>query len=228
MEVNPGLCRNEWKTILDLSSWSDLGTLSHYYPLKRFRIPVLRNHFLMPWFQHRSELQERYLREQQHGRGNLQISAHGWLLLGGETVGEDDRLRLTENERQLWVPVLSDDFEVSANAKRAYRDLLSLCHSERIEVALILMPQGETARSWACPAVNEVMDTFLGELADEYRVPVFDTRDWFDDSYFCDSSHFLRPGSRRFTRRLEREILQPWIHTRNNTRVTEISARSRD
>ena len=211
VEVNPSLCHNEWKTVFDLSSWEDVSTVSQYYPFKYFRTAFVRNHFLMPWFRHRWELQERYLQDKEPGRGTMQISPHGWQLTVGEEIGTEERLRLTEVQHQVLAPALAADFRIAPCSNQAYRDLLTLCRAESIEVALILMPEGETARSWANPAVDEAMRAFLGDLSTEFSVPVFNAREWFDDSCFSDSSHLLRPGARQFTRRLEQECIQPWL-----------------
>jgi hypothetical protein len=211
VEVLPSLCFQEWSGFVHASTWGDVKTLSRYYSLGKFAGSLLTNHLLLPWFEHRGELQERYLHETQEERRDLLISKRGWWTSVPDAVDSAYRQQLTENQRIVFGVDLSGRFHIAPECAAALRDLLARCRTEGINVALLLMPEGETFRSWYTPAAEAEFDSLLGQLVAEHQVPIFDTREWFDDSYFADSHHLLRPGARKFTLRLEREFLRPFV-----------------
>ncbi len=211
VEVAPMWCANEWNSYVHNLSWEDVGTVAHYHSYRKFTGSFLRNHFLVPWFRHRGDLQERYLHETPKRPVQWNLSAYGWGQECVDVVPPDLRRQWTENAHRLLSTLLTDQFQIAPITAGAYRELLALCRKEGIEVALLIMPEGNTYRSWYSPVAEERLQTFLKELSVEYRVPIFDTRPWFDDSFFADSHHLTLQGGRQFSRRLEREILQPWI-----------------
>jgi hypothetical protein len=194
-----------------MSGWGDVPTIQKYYSLRKFGGSVLRNHLLLPWFRHRGELQERYLHDPNLERKELIINRFGWWTGVPETIDSASRAAATERVRNGFSSELSDQFQVSAEADKAMRNLLSQCRTEGISAAFILMPEGESFRSWYSPMAEQRLQEFLNGLSATYQVPIFDTRKWFDDSYFADSHHLLRDGARAFTLRFEREILRPLI-----------------
>lgn len=89
--------------------------------------------------------------------------------------------------------------------------LLRLCRQEGIEVKLILMPEGPTFRSWYSTAGWQAFQTFLEAFLRDHAVDVVNAREWIDEEGFFDSHHLLPPGAVRFSERLGREVLIPWL-----------------
>ena len=93
----------------------------------------------------------------------------------------------------------------------AHDEFSRIAFQHGIAVALLLTPEGETFRSWYSPAATLELEAFLNKLSADFGVPIYDAREWFDDTYFSDSHHLMPHGAREFTLRFEREILQPFI-----------------
>jgi hypothetical protein len=211
VEVIPSLCFRDWSGFVHESSWGDIKTVSNYYSIRKFGASVLRNYLLLPWFQHRGDLQEHYLHETQDERRDLQITPFGWWTGVGERIDDGHRLQITEHQRIVFGENLSGETHVEPASEAALRETLTRCRKEGIHVGLIMMPEGNTFRSWYTSSAEAELQDLLGRLTAEFQVPVYDTRSWFDDSYFSDSHHLMRPGSRQFTSRFEREILRPFL-----------------
>lgn len=211
VEVTPSLCFCDWSGFVHDSSWGDIKTVSNYYSIRKFGGSVLRQYLLLPWFQHRGDLQEHYLQETQEERRDLKITSYGWWLGVGEQISPGHRLEITEHQRIVFGENLSGAMHIEPASAAALRELLTLCRKEGIHVALIMMPEGNTFRSWYSPSAEAEFQELMGNITAEFQVPVFDTREWFDDSYFSDSHHLMRPGAREFTRRFEGEILRPFL-----------------
>jgi Protein of unknown function (DUF1574) len=214
VEINPPLCAHDWSGFVQMGSWGDIQTINKYYSAKKFAGSVLRNHLLVPWFRHRGELQKRYLDESNGEQKEFTINRFGWWSGVPESTNSERRARDTGQQRDGFAADLSDQFQVAPVVDKAMRDLLSLCRTEGISVGFILMPEGESFRSWYSPAAEKKLQEFLSFLTADYQVPVFDTRDWFDDSFFVDSHHMLQNGAQAFTARFQEEILRPFINTR--------------
>lgn len=214
VEILPPLCKSEWSGFIHECSWGDLGTISRYYPLSRYAGSFARNHLLLPWYRHRADLQSRYLDERQLNRRDLNVSDYGWWPYVGEQIDASARTELTDRQRSSFAPVLTDEFQISSNADKAYRELIELCRGEGINISLILMPEGESFRSWYSSSAEIRLQEFVNHLSVEYGTTIYDTRQWFDDTHFSDSHHLLRTGTREFTKRFEQEIIQPMISGR--------------
>jgi hypothetical protein len=210
VEIAPMYCADERNLFVHNLSWEDIDTVARFHPYQKFTGSFLRNHFLAPWFRYRGDLQERYLGEHPPRPVQCNLSSFGW---GGslEVVEPKQREEWTERARVMFAPVLGKGFRIAPMAHRAYRELLALCQKEHIEVALLMMPEGNNFQSWYTPVAQERLQEFINELVREYGVAVHDARSWFDDSFFADSHHLAREGTRQFSQRLEREILRTWI-----------------
>ncbi|HJZ57761.1 MAG TPA: hypothetical protein VKE74_22570, partial [Gemmataceae bacterium] len=104
------------------------------------------------------------------------------------------------------------DFRVNPETIRPHRDLLAECRARGIRAALLLMPESPTFRGWYPPAARVRVRDYLDELSREFGVPVFDASAWIDDeAAFMDGHHLLRPGAERFSERLGRECVGPWV-----------------
>ena len=62
------------------------------------------------------------------------------------------------------------------------------------------------------PGVEEELQGFLNGLREEFGVGVVDARTWVADGEYSDSHHLLQSGAARFTERLTRECLVPWLN----------------
>jgi hypothetical protein len=213
VELLPSCCCDEWCSFVHNITWEDVPTVSRYHPYRRFAGSFARNHFLVPWFRHRADLQEYYLHESFDRQNNpYDLNKHGCAFFACDIVPEDKRKEWTETAHRLMGPALTDQFKVTPESAGAYRELIALCRKEGIELMLLLTPEGNTYRTWYNPAVEIRLQAFLKELTDEFQVPICDARPWFDDSFFADSHHLTQTGRREFTLKVERDILRPWIH----------------
>jgi hypothetical protein len=107
---------------------------------------------------------------------------------------------------------LLENFQVNTESARAHRELLAECRSRGIRVALLRMPESPTFRGWYPLAAREQIQDYLTDLSREFGVPVFDASAWIDDeAAFMDGHHLLRSAAERFSDRLGRECVGPWL-----------------
>lgn len=90
---------------------------------------------------------------------------------------------------------------------RALEDLVSLCDSEGIPSALLLMPESSEFRGWYPPEMEPELIDYLSRLASEHNCSWFDAREWVSDGAFIDGHHLTRLGAATFTERFNREVL---------------------
>ena len=126
-------------------------------------------------------------------------------------VPPKQRLRATQ--------IASDDyhsrfgvFHLGGPQCQALRELLVSCRTERVSVALVLMPEGPTFRSWYPPGTWETINDWLTQVSCEYDAPLINAREWINDEEdFLDSHHLLRSGGDKFTERLARDYILPFL-----------------
>ncbi len=125
---------------------------------------------------------------------------------------------ITPAERQRLLAVSFGSYEetlrayhISPSGNRAMHDLLELCREHQIQTVLLMTPEGSEIRSWYAPSGREVYARYTQQLGREFHAPVIDARDWLTDDDFYDSHHTLQHGAVKFTRRFEREVLQPLV-----------------
>lgn len=109
--------------------------------------------------------------------------------------------------------------QTSGLVERAYRSILDLCRERRIAVALLLMPEGSTFRSWYSAASLQEIDRSVRTWASEYGASVIDARLWCADSDFLEDVHLTHGGAVVFTRRLDLEGLPRLIATSRDSRI---------
>jgi hypothetical protein len=97
-------------------------------------------------------------------------------------------------------------FRVGAGSRRALDELLETCRRERIETALVVMPESSRFRSLYSAEATATARALLNELHARHGVEVIDARGWLADEDFQDGHHVLRPGATHFTARLGSEI----------------------
>lgn len=104
-------------------------------------------------------------------------------------------------------------FRLAPRPVQALNDLLAACHSERIPVVLVVMPEAPAFRSLYSAEVRAGVDAFLQSVGREWRVPVVDARDWSPDEEFWDGHHLLPPAAWKVTLRLGGDVLLPLLPT---------------
>lgn len=106
-------------------------------------------------------------------------------------------------------------FCISPLPDRTLRDAVEYCQTRRIPVALYVMPEGDTFRSWYPPGAYASVTQYVNNLGRDYSIPVFDTRTWMAETDFCDGHHLLGDAAARFSIRFGREMFDPWIWATN-------------
>jgi hypothetical protein len=131
-------------------------------------------------------------------------------LANAETRTVECRLRRTEQAWQEYGEPLRH-FRLGRAACRAQRDILQLCRTKRIPVALLWMPEASTFRGWYPPAACSEIRSFIDGLSREFSAPFIDAREWVSDDAFSDNHHLLPEGAEIFTQRLGDEALATWL-----------------
>ena len=102
-----------------------------------------------------------------------------------------------------------DKVELSKEVRHAYDDLIALCRQEKINVAVIRMPESTHYRLGYGDRLKRDFANFYAHLNAIATVPVVDASDWVEDGDFLDGGHLAPSGATVYTRRLERELLLP-------------------
>jgi hypothetical protein len=103
------------------------------------------------------------------------------------------------------------DFAVTAVAGGALRELVETCARREIRLALLLAPEHALLRGCYSPEIEDRVAAYLGDLGQEWQVPVVDARDWVHDGDFLDLTHVLPHAAGPFTERFGREALLPLL-----------------
>jgi hypothetical protein len=168
-----------------------------------------------PWYTRRVDLLRRYLPRWSTLADATDVVSleplggdRRWMAVT-EFTPEETRRR-TDFVRTIYFSDLQH-YHVDAACDRATHDLLDLCRRERIQVVLMLTPEGSEFRGWYSPETHAHVQQYVAELSHQYGVPVVDAREWSADDDFQDSHHLLKKGAVQFTRRLGRDVLQPLV-----------------
>ncbi len=135
---------------------------------------------------------------------------HGWSPLIDPVVSAERRQRGQLQARREYEHVLRR-WRPGMAPLRAARDLLELCRQQHIPVALVLLPEGPSYRQMYTPASLRRLEVCLQELTQAYGCRLIDCRRWMEEEDFVDGHHLLPASGRRWTERLTREELQPWL-----------------
>ena len=118
--------------------------------------------------------------------------------------------RRVDFARREYAPALRE-INPDGSAGRALRELLASCREARVPVALVLMPEGPTFRSWYPAGTLPTFRRWLEQVCPEYGAGFVDAEEWIGEDDFLDSHHLLRRGAERFTERLGREAILPLL-----------------
>lgn len=161
---------------------------------------------LAPWYSNRFLILDRFARSwlDQHRpvhpwRG---LSDYGWLPF--PSVTPEQRRRGMENARQEYAAMLNA-YQVTEPADRAMHNLLRRCQAERIETALLVMPEGSQFRAYYTPVARQQFNDYMESLSREFSLPVYDATDWCEDDDFWDSHHLLASGAKHFSQRFGKQ-----------------------
>lgn len=139
-----------------------------------------------------------------------QIDPLGWSPLTDPRLAETAWSDRARQAREHYAPALPD-FDISEAPNRALRTLIAEARGRGIEVALLLMPEGESFRAVYTDEARRTVADYLSRLSRECSVPIFDATDWCAEGCFADGHHLLPDGSAHFSRRLGREVIGPLV-----------------
>jgi hypothetical protein len=221
IEIHPPLMHQtaEWNELrgIDLArlGWSDLRALigySHEPADLCWRWLVSR---AGASYTHRAELVRRCLPDwlgddRRHEADRLdQITASGWQPLAARPHNAQERRRMNAWSAGLYAGAWRE-FTVSEFPRRAIDEMLDLCRQQGIDVALVLLPEGDEFRSHYSAAAWARLGDYLAETSRARGVPVFDCGDWCSEDLVCDGQHLLPEGAAAFSARLESDLLAAW------------------
>jgi len=139
--------------------------------------------------------------------GNRQLDASGWMPVHAVLRAPARRRAALAWARKDYTERLAG-FELGGPNVEALEETLELCRRERINTALVLMPEGPEFRSWYPPGVMPQVRRLLGQLSRRHAMPIIDARDWIaSEDAFLDSHHLLPEGAEVFSDRLAHEVL---------------------
>ena len=136
--------------------------------------------------------------------------SHGWLCLFRGGLTKEEIKRRTEKTHRQYAGTFHD-YRLASRPSQALDDLLDRCRKERIPVALMVMPEGTTFRSWYPPSMAEGSANFVADVCQRHHLTLINARLWVDDEGFNDSHHMFPWGATQFTDRLAREAFQPVV-----------------
>jgi hypothetical protein len=217
IEVNPLLLHQEQGFTEE--SWLNADRLE-FGELRRLRRYVSRPWSMygrwlasriVPWHSHRFLILDRlapaWLAASVRQDRRTPSDDRGWLRHQPESVSAGERDWRIEQQLKAYSPAL-DRFCISPTPDRALRELLESCRQERIEAALLAMPESSELRSAFGPPAARALASYLDDLSRDYGVSLLDAREWAPDADFADGEHLLPGGAIRFSQRLERGATQ--------------------
>jgi hypothetical protein len=93
----------------------------------------------------------------------------------------------------------------------ALRELLASCRADGVPAAVVVMPEGPALRACYPAGAWPTIQGWLEQMCREEGAGLVVAEDWFAEDNFLDSHHLLRRGAEKFTDRLGREYLAPWL-----------------
>jgi hypothetical protein len=204
--------------------FGDLGVLRRYDPKWHRLLTEWKRLQWLPWYSHRHDLQNYLLPDWVSRESRTSVwsytDRHGWegmlsTVSGSGALGP--AMQVVSAQHHL--KAMSRQ-EIDPLFPRAYRELVETCRREQIPVMLVRMPETRYMREKAPPAFRERIDGCFETLSRETGAPIVDGRTWVGDADFVDAFHLLPSGSVSFSRRLERECLEPFL-----TRRQQLAAR---
>lgn len=97
-------------------------------------------------------------------------------------------------------------FRMSVRTLEIMAETIELAKSQGIPVALVVMPEGPTFRSWYPPGVWQQIEKALSDLAKRHDALLINMREALPEEDFMDSHHLLEEGGAKFSRMLAGRI----------------------
>lgn len=221
IEIHPPLLHQtpEWNELrrIDLArlGWTDLRVLIGYShtPAALCRRWVISR--LGATYTHRAVLVRRWLPEwldedRRREAARLdEISVSGWQPVPARPTDDAERRRMNAWSAGLYAGAWKE-FVISEFPRQAVDEMLDLCRRERIEAALVLLPEGDEFRGHYPAAAWDRLHDYLADVSRSRGVPVFDCGQWCEESHICDGQHLLPEGAAAFSARLETDVLRSW------------------
>jgi hypothetical protein len=219
-----GAYREESWFKLDRLEWRDLPVARRYFARpKRLYYRWARTE-LVATFTHRFSilcryapgwLPTEYLNDMANNFGWNDADRWGWRAMHTERTPEFYHEAMLRAHGEYYFAL--HPFRVTEGPDRALHELLDLCRAERIPTMLMLMPEGTEFRTYFYPPEAQVaINRYIADVSQAYETPVIDARTWVADEGFIDSHHLVPDGAARFTERLGREVLQPYLRAGDN------------
>jgi hypothetical protein len=105
-------------------------------------------------------------------------------------------------------------FTLGEEGLNVLRTLLKVCREQNIDTAVVLMPEGQTFRSWYREGAREEFELAIDKVTRECGSTLIVGSEWIDDADFVDSHHLLFAGATKFSKRLTKEALEPLLEGR--------------
>ncbi|MDB5306302.1 MAG: hypothetical protein JWO38_504 [Gemmataceae bacterium] len=230
--VRPDLVLIETHPWFLFEGYNHVADKIHFLPISRVQprdLPVLvrydekagrllgawAEHHAVPWYAHRHDLQNsllpKWVRKDQRTGVWDYTDRCGW---EGALAGLSSPLSMPER-------VASARFHVEAmnnsplypDAHRAYREIVGTCQRAKVPVVFVRMPEMRVMRQDSPQTYKDKIERCYTDLYHATGVHFVDARGWVDDVHFVDGFHLVPEGSVVFSRRLEQEILIPFVRS---------------
>jgi hypothetical protein len=172
-----------------------------------------------PWGSYRRNLQFYYLPRSfplsvQREMSWRFIDRNGWLVLPHCLDGT----RAWSHEQKCaspryWARGVSSS-PCSESLVRAHREIVATCRQAGVRVMVVRVPEHSIIVTELEHKLQDQIDRIVADLGRETGEPVVDARNWIPDGEFYDGTHLSPNGSVQFTRRLEKEALEPRLFRR--------------
>ena len=161
----------------------------------------------MPWYTFRTDVQTdlQHLYEGTIREGVPGVDEWGWRTLPEVPPSDRERAATAHLAVTMYGASLTQ-FRPGTRPIRRLRDLLDQCHRERIQVALVLMPEAAWFRRLYAAAIKATVADLLYEVRERRGIEVIDAARWLADEDFEDGHHTILSGADRFTAALRGEI----------------------
>jgi hypothetical protein len=199
--------------------WQDVRVLDRYSAPSWTRYRRWGRAQMVPWSFYRYPIMNRHAPDWLDPSSRRDVNWHGlddwgWLQVPDYRVHLSDAAyrAILERTRGMSGGVLAN-LQITDPARRALRELLTLCRERHVAVTLLLMPEAVELRSWYSTESLARLDGFFRGLGQEFGVPVVDARAWAANDHFADGVHLVHDGADGFTQRLWREVIQPLLES---------------
>jgi hypothetical protein len=139
--------------------------------------------------------------------------------IGPANMTADQQRRALEHAKNEHSLALQS-FQFGGNNCDYLRELLTNIRRRSVPVALVLMPEGPTYRSWYPAGAYDPLRHWVDELGREFDAPIIDYHEWAEESDFFDSHHMTQAGAAKLTDRLGREHLLPLLRAHGMVATT--------